>query len=1644
MKKILGLDLGTNSIGAAVINIPDTIEEYGTAGNIEWVGSRIISTDGYVSSKTGKAFKENPLDTFSKGIGISKAATRRIKRSSRRLKQRYVLRRTRLIKVFKILEWLPKEFPESFKAVIRNNENFKFKISDYLPATEKSVEEAKELLGTRNNKGEIKLPEDWIVYYLRKKGLTEKLSFAELARIIYMMNQRRGFKSSRKDLKDESIEEKKWVEILKIKSVEQETFEPNKNKNFKFKITPYSNKVQPWSVERKEKPVWEEKEFTFLITEKIKIKNDGKKEVIQLTPQLPKEDDWALCVTAQDNKIGEEFPGTYFFNGLVNSVKSKTDFKIRQYAVYRSKYKRELHAIWQKQLELNEELRTLNNDKILLRKIAGVLYPKQTELNKPKLKEILNNDLLHLISEDIIYYQRELKSQRNVKSECQYEKKKAIDGNYYGLKCAPKSSPEFQEFRIWQDIHNLKVLQREGTKTRLINGEKKEFNIIDIDVTTSFIDECIKEKLFELFDNSDKITENQIFTLINENAETKISKKTHRINMFFEGKDSLQGNETKDFFRKIFRKTNYEEEGEEILNDKQKFYSLWNVLYSISLNDEERTKEAICKALTSKTNRNGKDKKIVFNFPKNVAKIFSEAPEIENTKKYASYSSKAINKLLPLMRCGKFWDESLIEESIKIKTEKIKIRLDDINNDTNRIQNISDNDIPQQILKSFIYQKNFISGLKTHQACYLVYDRHSEKSDYTKYTDLEEFDIMRLVPNNSLRNPIVEQVVRESLFVVKDLWQQYGQPDEIHIEIGRDLKKNAKERRKSTEKTTSNATERKRIKELLKELMNDEFEQYTENGTTETVRFETKPNPESPIDIKKFTLWKNASGLNDVDFTKKVKEEKIPKNQELKKYALWLSQKCTSPYTGKIIPLSKLFTPEYEIEHILPRGLIKNDSLDNLVIAESGVNKAKNRELGALFIANRNGGCEHQGKKYDLLKYDDYVAHCKRTFRGSKLKNLLATEIPEGFIERQINDTRYINRKISELLYPVAKGNLKATIDAEKGGIIFTIGAITDELKRNWGLNKEWKKLIKPRFERLEKLNNKVYIQQNKLDRNDIDFNVAENENLSIKRIDHRHHALDALIIAATTREHIRYLNSLSAVDNDNELKQVKRCLVKGKIREFQLPWENFTKEVREQLQQTIVTFKSNNNVISKPMNKYQKWELINGEWKKIAVKQVTNKKWLAVRQSLFDEQPLGVVYLKEIQIKSFRTLREIMSIVKLQIERDEAQNTCKQKTASYIYDQETREIIKKLIFQAGGNKSKIEQDLKRYLKFYKSLKDSNGVPIYTIRIAVFTPYVAKRTSLDNSFNHGIIDKIPYGNKLRMSDDKKMTIPQILHEHLQSYERIKLNDKNYNYTDYSNLSKEDKEAFDKQNGEKLKEALKEAFSDEGLEALDKKIGMKIRSVTRLDGKIEGSKKIIFRDKVVQSANNPYFVFYENEQTKERLNFTSISTYDFIQKRLKNEPILEPKDGFRIVTLQTNDLVYVPTSEECESIKTGKSENEVIDWRNKVHIARRLFRVNDFSKTDIYFKPHTFAKAIKSKELHSSFDDKCSRFINFEHPDNEAILIKDICIKVKVDRLGNILIDENTYLTNHIDESIKEQGEISIEEFKKTFFDDSEN
>lgn len=109
MKKILGLDLGTNSIGWAVVNEAESKEE---KSSITKLGVRIINYDNFTNGE-GKEIKGNAADVFAAGKSVSPNAARTKARGMRRNLQRYKLRRNILRNILIENEWITEDTPLS-------------------------------------------------------------------------------------------------------------------------------------------------------------------------------------------------------------------------------------------------------------------------------------------------------------------------------------------------------------------------------------------------------------------------------------------------------------------------------------------------------------------------------------------------------------------------------------------------------------------------------------------------------------------------------------------------------------------------------------------------------------------------------------------------------------------------------------------------------------------------------------------------------------------------------------------------------------------------------------------------------------------------------------------------------------------------------------------------------------------------------------------------------------------------------------------------------------------------------------------------------------------------------------------------------------------------------------------------------------------------------------------------------------------------------------------------------------------------------------------------------------------------------------------------------------------------------------------
>jgi len=1518
MKRILGLDLGTNSIGWAMIesNIYDDSEPAKLQGRILRLGSRIIPMEGDALSK------------FESGTPESKAAARRLARGARRLNHRYKLRRTRLIRAFKILGWLSPDFPEDFK------KNPNHTIKSYLPYSDdlrREVADYFEITGQLNTQGEqYEIPEDWIIYYLKAKALREQISLTELARVLYHYNQRRGFRSSRKDqIQTESDQEsdsvkypitEKWIEIVHIQDIEDlgPAQGKNKDQNF-FRLHCRAGELSFEVIQRRRQaPDWQGKDLELTISRKTTKSGEVSYTVAEVDPA-----DWQNRKEALEKDVNRT--SLHLSEYYLQQLRQDRNYRIRERIVDRSFYQKEMDAIWQCQEQYYKDIFA---DRTNIDAIADAFYVH----NRQKNKEIRSRDLYHIFRNDIIYYQRGLKSQKGLLANCRYESRTYLDKDGVqcsaGIKVAPKSHPLFQEFRIWQIIHNLRIHDKEkqaGSRQQNSSNDSGEH------LTTE-----AKERLFELFDQSAELTSDAILQHLGfKKNRLEADGKTYPVRLNYPEDTSFPGNQTKTLFRKVFRKHSFQQQGEVLLADPHRLHQLWHVLYSLP------EKKDIESALSNTK---------YFDFPQPLIKHLASLPAFKS--EYAAYSVRALNNLLPLMRAGSYWSEEGLRPKAKGQKGYSLQPAIDLRNRIELFIDSEDGTSISDVARGHVQKENLHSltdfqGLSVTTACYVAYGRHSEPANEHKYDSVADLRIRELVPYNSMRNPVVEKLVREALNLVRDIWQDpaLGRPDYIHVELGRELRKNNKQRQEDSTHNMKNRLERARIEALLRELRCPQA------------------NPDSPADQDRFRLWKENGGRQaeeQFESIFKTNKAEFVSNADIEKYKLWAEQGYRSPYTGKPIKLSDLFTEKYQIDHILPRSRFYDDSVGNKVIVEAKINAIKGNRTAIQFIEDMQG----RDGEARVLDMETYLKNVDAIFSKKKRRYLKLSEIPEDFVERQLNDTRYLARTVAQFLRPVAKG------DETNDGIVYTNGAITTDLKYKWGLHKLWKELVRPRFERLQRLTGEQLIIDSSDKRKDIHFAK------DYKRIDHRHQALDGLIVACTTRRHIQYLNSLSSFSNDpadNERytywKKWKYLLKKEKelrgetigMTEFAPPWgtENdgiFFKNVREHLERVAVSYKPSSRLVSPTTNRYWRWKQVDGQWKKVLELQSApvsdDKYWVAVRQSLFG-QPLGRIYLPE-----YKKNVDLSKAVKAQSEFIRSGNIWKSEDWR-IAKTSLRRTISSIIVRYN-------HDLKAVLTYLRSnpvFDEGTGQVLDKLDMMQFRKYASKRVAIDDSFTVDKIENLPNAHHANN------WLPKLLREHLANYD----NDP------------------------------KKAFKGEGLEQLLRLSPFPINKISRKEGgyKIELDNKLLDGDKGV----NQYFVIEivqeENKKTGELQVVRKYSTPPFLEvipRLAKKLPVHDQNPDAGYIILSPGDTVYVPTADE---------DVTQIDWTDKKKIVERLYIMKSSNKGQCFFAPaHIARPIIDTKELGSN--NKSERpWGNSDKGFDEERMIKACCIKVHIDRLGNV-------------------------------------
>ncbi len=303
--------------------------------------------------------------------------------------------------------------------------------------------------------------------------------------------------------------------------------------------------------------------------------------------------------------------------------------------------------------------------------------------------------------------------------------------------------------------------------------------------------------------------------------------------------------------------------------------------------------------------------------------------------------------------------------------------------------------------------------------------------------------------------------------------------------------------------TTSNPIVNKGMHEL-KRVINAIIKEY---GKPDIIRIEMARDLE--MNTKRYKENEARQKKNKEENEKAVKAYKdlnlgkYPSYDDKIKYRLWLEQDRRCAYSNKPIPLNTIFTADVEIDHVLPYKKSLDDSYMNKVLCYT----SENRNKGDRTPKDAWGGNEDKWTQ---------ITHAISGWKGvdSKVKRFFQTETDlqqRDFISSQLNDTRYI----SKLALDYVK-QLGCDVSVTKGFVV-------SQIRHQWGLN-------------------------------DLIGETDKKE-----RTDHRHHAIDAVVIAATSRS--LYTKAVSEIE-------------RGKLK-IKPPYPELRNELAEQLKHTIISHAS-------------------------------------------------------------------------------------------------------------------------------------------------------------------------------------------------------------------------------------------------------------------------------------------------------------------------------------------------------------------------------------------------------------------------------------------------------------------------------------
>ncbi len=1100
MSKILGLDLGTNSIGWAVID----------------------------DEKEGNKLQDKGVLIFSEGVKSekgqekSKAAERTGFRSARRIKFRRKIRKYQTLLVLAKYNLCPLTIDE---VEAWRKSNFK-----KYPAKPEFLE------WLRTDEEKSINP-----YFFRNKSSREKVDKYDLGRALYHLAQRRGFLSNRLDQSDDNLIKSKKDEIQNLINDE------NLNKiellteiESLFESYEFKEKSKKDCANSTEEKLWSIRKYIINVIEnKIKEKDYSKIEDVrnEINRYINKPEN----LGAVDGNISE----------LNTAIKEANCRTLGQYfwEIYQQDRNDSKNKIRNKYTSRDEHYLDEFEEICKTQGLDGINEAKKDP------SERYSNIIKELYK--AIFYQRPLKSQKGLVGKCSLEPTKTrcsvsrpeyeLFRMYSFINTIKIKETNAEKFRFLTEEEKNKI------KPTFFRKSKPAFEFIDIKKVLgidnhynykdkSTVTGCptisnLKIVFGDDWENSiyEKYSDKIIRNTNNEKSEefkTKVDviadvwhvlstfNKEEKLIDFGINKLKLDKKDAEKF-SKIHLKKEYASLSlyaiKKILPYLEKGLLYSHAVFMANMdkiikserwkNKEDR--ELIEREIGNIIDNHQEESKILFAV-NSALKICFDNKQTDSKEAESSYKSD-IEKQLKKEFGEKTWDnkpnkEVLFSEAFEIFIQHLKDRKHATVNriDEKIMEFLSDNDLLNTSIKNSLYHPSDIEKFKPAT----IKDRNGNQ-----FKGLGSPDV------GSIKNPMAMKALHQLKKLINSLIleEQIDENTKVNIELARQL--NDANKRKAIEKWQNDKKElfqeyEKKIKELYKIETGNELKEVTDD------------------DIEKFTYA-----------LEQRKDKKLVSKEDIMKYTLWEEQNHICIYTGKTIRLSSFLgaNPQFDIEHTLPRSRSWDNSQMNKTLCDKTFNQQTkgnktpfqlqmNEEILPRIkhwkdkyevIANEIEKLIRQAKSASDKEQKDKIIQRRHYLKmehdywKGKYDRFVMEEIKEGFKNSQAVDIGIISK--------YATAYLKSVFNK-----VYSVkGEMVSEYRKAWGLHDTFK----------DKWGRTQYKSKD--------------------RSNHIHHCIDAVTVACMNKNKYDKLAHAWGLEDKGEFDKAKKEL------ENEKPWNTFTQDVR-------------------------------------------------------------------------------------------------------------------------------------------------------------------------------------------------------------------------------------------------------------------------------------------------------------------------------------------------------------------------------------------------------------------------------------------------------------------------------------------------